>query len=366
MRTLDSVYSLYVEEKNENNIKKLVLKNVESELNGLDVENSDFLNNLTNEVNKYEKISIFKIKLQENLDNFLKSPEAISLQQSVSNNSSASTASTASTASISSTSSEKTNKTKVQNLIKLFEKFLNYIQELIVLQIQLILFIYHHIKIVFNFINIQIQNIKQNDITLNNINNATIKTTTEELEQKSIFNNVKSLIDKFIALFNRPAQTGQGSINLNTLQDIKNTYERNLTNLISNDGLFVKTFAYLQSLINSFESTIKSYNINIDDTSLEEIKNSISQINESQILKFIKDKSSKLKNKYDNNNTKKKPVNELFKKIQDITPDEKIQHNKLNKYFNQTGRGQKGGFPKGAILFPENQYESINTIKHFI
>jgi len=356
MRTLDSVYSLYVEEKNENKIKKLVLKNVESELNGLDVENSDFLNNLTNEVNKYEKISIFKIKLQENLDNFLKSPEAISLQQSVSNNSS----------STSSASSEKTNKTKVQSLIKLFENFLNYIQELIVLQIQLILFIYHHIKIVFNFINIQIQNIKQDDITLNNINNATIKTTTEELEQKSIFNNVKSLIDKFIALFNRPAQTGQGSINLNTLQDIKNTYERNLTNLISNDGLFVKTFAYLQSLINSFESTIKSYNINIDDTSLEEIKNSISQINESQILKFIKDKSSKLKNKYDNNNTKKKPVNELFKKIQDITPDEMIQHNKLNKYFNQTGRGQKGGFPKGAILFPENQYESINTIKHFI
>ena len=258
MRTLDSVYSLYVEEKNENNIKKLVLKNVESELNGLDVENSDFLNNLTNEVNKYEKISIFKIKLQENLDNFLKSPEAISLQQSVSNNSSASTASTAS---ISSTSSEKTNKTKVQNLIKLFEKFLNYIQELIVLQIQLILFIYHHIKIVFNFINIQIQNIKQNDITLNNINNATIKTTTEELEQKSIFNNVKSLIDKFIALFNRPAQTGQGSINLNTLQDIKNTYERNLTNLISNDGLFVKTFAYLQSLINdqSHRNGIQAY-----------------------------------------------------------------------------------------------------------
>jgi hypothetical protein len=356
MRTLDSVYSLYVEEKNDNNIKKLVLKNVESELNGLDVENSDFLNNLTNEVNKYEKISIFKIKLQENLDNFLKSPETISLQQSVSNNSS----------STSSASSEKTNKTKVQNLIKLFEKFLNYIQELIVLQIQLILFIYHHIKIVFNFINIQIQNIKQDDITLNNINNATIKTTTEELEQKSIFNNVKSLIDKFIALFNRPAQTGQGSINLNTLQDIKNTYERNLTNLISNDGLFVKTFAYLQSLINSFESTIKSYNINIDDTGLEQIKTSISQINESQILKFIKNKSSKLKNKYDNNNTKKKPVNELFKKIQDITPDEKIQHNKLNKYFNQTGRGQKGGFPKGAILFPENQYESINTIKHFI
>jgi hypothetical protein len=356
MRTLDSVYSLYVEEKNENNIKKLVLKNVESELNGLDVENSDFLNNLTNEVNKYEKISIFKIKLQENLDNFLKSPETISLQQSVSNNSS----------STSSASSEKTNKTKVQNLIKLFEKFLNYIQELIVLQIQLILFIYHHIKIVFNFINIQIQNIKQDDITLNNINNATIEKTTKELENKSIFSNLKSLIDKFIALFNRPAQTGQGSINLNTLQDIKNTYERNLTNLISNDGLFVKTFAYLQSLINSFESTIKSYNINIDDTSLEEIKNSISQINESQILKFIKDKSSKLKNKYDNNNTKKKPVNELFKKIQDITPDEKIQHNKLNKYFNQTGRGQKGGFPKGAILFPENQYESINTIKHFI
>lgn len=360
MRTLDSVYSLYVEEKNENNIKKLVLKNIESELNGLDVENSDFLNNLTNEVSKYEKISIFKIKLQENLDNFLKSPEAISLQQSVSNNSSVSTAST------SSASSEKTNKTKVQNLIKLFEKFLNYIQELIVLQIQLILFIYHHIKIVFNFINIQIQNIKQDDITLNNINNATIEKTTKELENKSIFNNLKSLIDKFIALFNRPAQTGQGSINLNTLQDIKNTYERNLTNLISNDGLFVKTFAYLQSLINSFESTIKSYNINIDDTGLEQIKNSISQINESQILKFIKDKSSKLKNKYDNNNTKKKPVNELFKKIQDITPDEKIQHNKLNKYFNQTGRGQKGGFPKGAILFPENQYESINTIKHFI
>jgi hypothetical protein len=360
MRTLDSVYSLYVEENNENNIKKLVLKNVESELNGLDVENSDFLNNLTNEVNKYEKISIFKIKLQENLNNFLKSPEAISLQQSVSNNSSVSTAST------SSASSEKTNKTKVQNLINLFEKFLNYIQELIVLQIQLILFIYHHIKIVFNFINIQIQNIKQDDITLNNINNATIKETTNELEKKSIFNNLKSLIDKFIALFNRPAQTGQGSINLNTLQDIKNTYERNLTNLISNDGLFVKTFAYLQSLINSFESTIKSYNINIDDTSLEQIKTSISQINESQILKFIKDKSSKLKNKYDNNNTKKKPVNELFKKIQDITPDEKIQYNKLNKYFNQTGRGQKGGFPKGAILFPENQYESINTIKHFI
>jgi hypothetical protein len=356
MRTLDSVYSLYVEEKNENNIKKLVLKNVESELNGLDVENSDFLNNLTNEINKYEKISIFKTKLQENLDNFLKSPEAISLQQSVSNNSS----------STSSASSEKTNKTKVQNLIKLFEKFLNYIQELIVLQIQLILFIYHHIKIVFSFISIQIQNVKQDDITLNNINNATIKKTTEELENKSIFNDVKSLIDKFIALFNRPAQTGQGSINLNTLQDIKNTYERNLTNLISNDGLFVKTFAYLQSLINSFESTIKSYNINIDDTSLEEIKNSISQINESQILKFIKNKSSKLKNKYDNNNTKKKPVNELFKKIQDITPDEKIQYNKLDKYFNQTGRGQKGGFPKGAILFPENQYESINTIKHFI
>ena len=356
MRTLDSVYRFYVEEKNENNIKKLVLKNVESELNGLDVENSDFLNNLTNEINKYEKISIFKTKLQENLDNFLKSPEAISLQQSVSNNSS----------STSSASSEKTNKTKVQNLIKLFEKFLNYIQELIVLQIQLILFIYHHIKIVFNFINIQIQNIKQDDITLNNINNATIKETTNELEKKSIFNNLKSLIDKFIALFNRPAQTGQGSINLNTLQDIKNTYERNLTNLISNDGLFVKTFAYLQSLINSFESTIKSYNINIDDTSLEQIKTSISQINESQILKFIKDKSSKLKNKYDNNNTKKKPVNELFKKIQDITPDEKIQYNKLNKYFNQTGRGQKGGFPKGAILFPENQYESINTIKHFI
>ena len=356
MRTLDSVYSLYVEEKNENNIKKLVLKNVESELNGLDVENSDFLNNLTNEVNKYEKISIFKTKLQENLDNFLKSPEAISLQQSVSNNSS----------STSSASSEKTNKTKVQNLIKLFENFLNYIQELIVLQIQLILFIYHHIKIVFNFINIQIQNIKQDDITLNNINNATIEKTTKELENKSIFNNLKSLIDKFIALFNRPAQTGQGSINLNTLQDIKNTYERNLTNLISNDGLFVKTFAYLQSLINSFESTIKSYNINIDDTGLEEIKSSILQINESQILKFIKDKSSKLKNKYDNNNTKKKPVNELFKKIQDITPDEMIQHNKLNKYFNQTGRGQKGGFPKGAILFPENQYESINTIKHFI
>lgn len=360
MRTLDSVYSLYVEENNENNIKKLVLKNVELESNGLDVENSDFLNNLTNEVNKYEKISIFKIKLQENLDNFLKSPEGISLQQSVSNNSSVSTAST------SSASSEKTNKTKVQNLINLFEKFLNYIQELIVLQIQLILFIYHHIKIVFNFINIQIQNIKQDDITLNNINNATIKETTNELEKKSIFNNLKSLIDKFIALFNRPAQTGQGSINLNTLQDIKNTYERNLTNLISNDGLFVKTFAYLQSLINSFESTIKSYNINIDDTSLEQIKTSISQINESQILKFIKDKSSKLKNKYDNNNTKKKPVNELFKKIQDITPDEKIQYNKLNKYFNQTGRGQKGGFPKGAILFPENQYESINTIKHFI
>jgi hypothetical protein len=356
MRTLDSVYSLYVEEKNENNIKKLVLKNVESELNGLDVENSDFLNNLTNEINKYEKISIFKTKLQENLDNFLKSPEAISLQQSVSNNSS----------STSSASSEKTNKTKVQNLIKLFEKFLNYIQELIVLQIQLILFIYHHIKIVFSFISIQIQNVKQDDITLNNINNATIKKTTEELENKSIFNDVKSLIDKFIALFNRPTQTGQGSINLNTLQDIKNTYERNLTNLISNDGLFVKTFAYLQSLINSFESTIKSYNINIDDTSLEEIKNSISQINESQILKFIKNKSSKLKNKYDNNNTKKKPVNELFKKIQDITPDEKIQYNKLDKYFNQTGRGQKGGFPKGAILFPENQYESINTIKHFI
>lgn len=360
MRTLDSVYSLYIEEQNENNIKKLVLKNVESELNGLDVENSDFLNNLTNEVNKYEKISIFKIKLQENLDNFLKSPEAISLQQSVSNNSSVSTAST------SSASSEKTNKTKVENLINLFENFLNYIQELIVLQIQLILFIYHHIKIVFNFINIQIQNIKQDDITLNNINNAIIKETTKELENKSIFNDVKSLIDKFIALFNRPAQTGQGSINLNTLQDIKNTYERNLTNLISNDGLFVKTFAYLQSLINSFESTIKSYNINIDDTSLEQIKSSISEINESQILKFIKKKSSKLKNKYDNNNTKKKPVNELFKKIQDITPDEKIQYNKLDKYFNQTGRGQKGGFPKGAILFPENQYESINTIKHFI
>lgn len=363
MRTLDSVYSLYIEEQIDTNIQKLVLKNVESELNGLDVENSDFLNNLTNEVNKYEKISIFKIKLQENLDNFLKSPEAISLQQSVSNNSSVSTAST------SSASSEKTNKTKVQNLIKLFEKFLNYIQELIVLQIQLILFIYHHIKIVFNFINIQIQNIKQDDITLNNINNAIIKETTKELENKSIFNDVKSLIDKFIALFNRPAQTGQGSINLNTLQDIKNTYERNLTNLISNDGLFVKTFAYLQSLINSFESTIKSYNINIDDTSLEQIKNSISEINETQILDFIKKKSSKLKNKYDkydNNNTRKKPVNELFKKIKDITPDEKIQYNKLNKYFNQTGRGQKGGFPKGAILFPENQYESINTIKHFI
>lgn len=360
MRTLDSVYSLYIEEQIDTNIQKLVLKNVESELNGLDVENSDFLNNLTNEVNKYEKISIFKIKLQENLDNFLKSPEAISLQQSVSNNSSVSTAST------SSASSEKTNKTKVENLINLFENFLNYIQELIVLQIQLILFIYHHIKIVFNFINIQIQNIKQDDITLNNINNAIIKETTKELKNKPIFNDVKSLIDKFIALFNRPAQTGQGSINLNTLQDIKNTYERYLTNLISNDGLFVKTFAYLQSLINSFESTIKSYNINIDDTGLEQIKSSISEINESQILKFIKDKSSKLKNKYDNNNTKKKPVNELFKKIKDITPDEKIQYNKLNKYFNQTGRGQKGGFPKGAILFPENQYESINTIKHFI
>ena len=147
-----------------------------------------------------KKFLFFKIKLQENLDNFLKSPEAISLQQSVSNNSSVSTAST------SSASSEKTNKTKVQNLIKLFEKFLNYIQELIVLQIQLILFIYHHIKIVFNFINIQIQNIKQDDITLNNINNATMKTTTEELEKKSIFNNVKSLIDRFIALFNRPTK----------------------------------------------------------------------------------------------------------------------------------------------------------------
>ena len=48
-----------LKKKNENNIKKLVLKNVESELNGLDVENSDFLNNLINEVNKYEKISIF-------------------------------------------------------------------------------------------------------------------------------------------------------------------------------------------------------------------------------------------------------------------------------------------------------------------
>jgi hypothetical protein len=364
MKTLDNVYSLYIEEKTENNINKLVLKNIESENDGLDVQNNNFLNNLRNEVSKYEKLSIFKIKLKDNLDNFLKSPEATSLQQNISNVSNGSSVFTSS-----STNSEKISKNKVKKLITLFKNFLNYIQELIVLQIQLILFIYYHIKIVFNFINIQIQNIKQDDITLNNINNATIKKTTEELENKSIFNDVKSLIDNFIALFNRPAQTGQGSINLNTLQDIKNTYERNLTNLISNDGLFVKTFAYLQSLINSFESTIKSYNINIDDTGLKEIKTSISQINESQILEFIKAKSSKLKNKYDNNNTKKKPVDELFYKIENITPDEIIQYNKLNKYFNQTGRGQKGGFPKGAILFPENQYDyinSLNTIRYFI
>jgi hypothetical protein len=168
----------------------------------------------------------------------------------------------------------------------------------------------------------------------------------------------------FFNLFKKNNQVGSGSINLTTLQNIKSDYEKTITDLVDkNNGILFKSMKYLTTIINAFETTIKKYNIDIDNQELYNLKTSIGGFSEEKIKTFLNKKVLKLKTKYENNETKDKVTSEFFYKAKNVTPDDKIEFDKITSYVQNS---QKGGFIKGSVLLPESEYNVLNVIKHFI
>lgn len=335
IQEIDKIFNLYVLQDTNNNY--LELKENFKTNNSLNVSNdSEFIKTLKNELTKYSKISVFRNRLRKNLDNYK----------------------------VSNVSQNVTQKNKIDKLVKLFDNYLVYIQELIILQIKIILYIYHNITLVFNFMNKQIINIKSGNVVLSNLNNSEINAENKKLENKSFFNIITKAIMNFFNLFKKNNQVGSGSINLTTLQNIKSDYEKTITDLVNKDnGILFKSMKYLTTIINAFETTIKKYNIDIDNQELSNLKTSIGGFSEEKIKTFLNKKVLKLKTKYENNETKDKVTSEFFYKAKNVTPDDKIEFDKITSYVQNS---QKGGFIKGSVLLPESEYNVLNVIKHFI